>query len=114
MLDLGAIELRDRLARGEFKAVDLAQAALNRIAVLEPELRAWAWLDGEHVLAQARALDAHRATGRPIGPLHGLPVGVKDIIDTARIPTENGCPVDRGRARARRFRGDIASRPGPC
>ncbi|MEZ5858693.1 MAG: amidase [Geminicoccaceae bacterium] len=97
MLDLGAIELRDRLARGEFKAVDLAQAALNRIAVLEPELRAWAWLDGEHVLAQARALDAHRATGRPIGPLHGLPVGVKDIIDTARIPTENGCPVDRGR-----------------
>lgn len=100
ILDLGAIELRDRLARGALKAADLAQAALERIALLEPELRAWAWLDGEHVLAQARALDAHRATGRPIGPLHGLPVGIKDIIDTARIPTENGCAVDRGRVPA--------------
>jgi Asp-tRNA(Asn)/Glu-tRNA(Gln) amidotransferase A subunit family amidase len=53
-------------------------------------VQAWAWLDGDHALEQAKALDAHRASGRAIGPLHGLPVGIKDIIDTARIPTENG------------------------
>jgi Asp-tRNA(Asn)/Glu-tRNA(Gln) amidotransferase A subunit family amidase len=48
-------------------------------------------------MEQARALDRHRESGRAIGPLHGLPVGIKDIIDTARIPTENGCALDRGR-----------------
>ncbi len=101
ILDLGAVELRDRLARGALRAVDLTQASLERIERREPELRAWAWLDGEHALAQARALDAHRGTGRPIGPLHGLPVGVKDIIDTAGMPTENGCPLDRGRVPTR-------------
>jgi Asp-tRNA(Asn)/Glu-tRNA(Gln) amidotransferase A subunit family amidase len=97
VLGLGAVEIRDRLARGALAAVDVAQACLDRIAAVEPRVQAWAWLDGDHVMAQARALDAHRATGRPIGPLHGLPVGVKDVIDTARIPTCNGTPLDAGR-----------------
>jgi Asp-tRNA(Asn)/Glu-tRNA(Gln) amidotransferase A subunit family amidase len=48
-------------------------------------------------MEQARALDRHRESGRAIGPLHGVPVGLKDIIDTAKIPTENGCALDRGR-----------------
>ena len=60
-------------------------------------LHAWAHLDESHAMAQARALDAHRASGRPIGPLHGLPVGIKDIIDTADLPTENGNALDAGR-----------------
>ena len=47
--------------------------------------------------AQAKALDAWRASGRPIGPLHGLPVALKDIIDTKGIPTENGTAIDAGR-----------------
>ena len=96
-LDLGAVALRDRLAAGALKAADLAEAAIARIEATEPELRAWAWFDPEFVRAQAKALDAHRATGRPIGPLHGVPVGIKDIIDTARIPTENGTALDAGR-----------------
>ena len=79
------------------KAADLAEAAIARIEATEPELRAWAWFEPEFVRAQARALDAHRGTGRPIGPLHGVPVGVKDIIDTARVPTENGTAIDAGR-----------------
>lgn len=97
ILALGAIELRDRLARGALRAVDLAQACLDRIAAEEPRVQAWAWLDGDHVMAQARALDAHRAYGRAIGPLHGLPVGLKDVIDTVRIPTANGTVLDTGR-----------------
>lgn len=94
---LTAVALRDRLARGELRAVELAQGFLDQIAAREPEVQAWAWLDGEHVLQQARALDAHRASGKPLGPLHGLPVALKDVIDTRRIPTENGTPIDKGR-----------------
>jgi Asp-tRNA(Asn)/Glu-tRNA(Gln) amidotransferase A subunit family amidase len=94
---LGAVELRDRLASGALRAVEVVEAYLSRIAAREPEVQAWAWLDGDHAMEQARALDRHRESGRAIGPLHGLPVGLKDIIDTARIPTENGCALDRGR-----------------
>ena len=48
-------------------------------------------------LAQARQLDAHRQRGAALGPLHGVPVGVKDIVDTRDLPTENGTPLDAGR-----------------
>jgi Asp-tRNA(Asn)/Glu-tRNA(Gln) amidotransferase A subunit family amidase len=97
VLDLGAVALRDRLAAGALKATDVAEAAIARIEATEPGIRAWAWFDPEHVRGQAKALDARRGTGRPVGPLQGVPVGVKDIIDTARIPTENGTAVDAGR-----------------
>lgn len=101
IIALGAIELRDRLASGALKAVDAAQAFLDRVAQREPEVQAWVWLESEHVLEQARKLDAYRATGRPIGPLHGLPVAIKDVIDTVRIPTENGTVLDKGRVPGR-------------
>jgi Asp-tRNA(Asn)/Glu-tRNA(Gln) amidotransferase A subunit family amidase len=97
MLGLSAVELRDRLAGGALKAVDLAKACLDRIQALEPKIGAWAHLDPDHVMKQAEMADLYRATGRPIGPLHGLPVGIKDIIDTAKIPTENGTAIDSGR-----------------
>lgn len=92
-----ATELRDRLARGEISAVELTTACLKRIHETEPQLQAWAWLDGEYALEQARALDERRKSGAAIGALHGLPVGLKDIIDTARVPTENGTEIDKGR-----------------
>jgi aspartyl-tRNA(Asn)/glutamyl-tRNA(Gln) amidotransferase subunit A len=97
VLGLGAVELRDRLATGALRAVELAQACLEQIEIREPEVQAWAWLDSDHVMEQAQALDAYRATGRAIGPLHGLPVAIKDVIDTARIPTANGTALDEGR-----------------
>ncbi|MCT4373031.1 amidase [Yangia mangrovi] len=97
LMSLGAVELRDRLASGALSALELTEACITRIGSREGELRAWAWHDPEFARAQARQLDAHRASGKAIGPLHGLPVGIKDVVDTARIPTENGCPVDAGR-----------------
>src|SRR6202035_55306 len=66
---------------------DCLDRAEERAAV-----KAWAWLDREHALAQARAADG---AGRP-GLLAGLPVGIKDIIDTADMPTEHGSPIYRG------------------
>lgn len=97
ILELSAIELRDRLADGALRAAELAQACIARIEAREPAVAAWAWHDPDHVMAQAVTLDKYRATGRPIGPLHGLPVGIKDVIDTAGIPTENGTALDAGR-----------------
>ncbi len=100
ILGLGAVEMRDRLASGALRAVDLVEACLARIAELEPQIGAWAWLDGDHAVQQAKRLDHLRQSGKPIGPLHGLPVGLKDIIDTKGIPTENGTPIDAGRVPA--------------
>lgn len=97
LADLTALAARDEIARGAVKAVELAQACLQRIAEREPEVRAWAHVDPDHVLRQAEAADRARASGRPIGPLHGVPVGIKDIIDTRDFPTENGTPFDSGR-----------------
>jgi Asp-tRNA(Asn)/Glu-tRNA(Gln) amidotransferase A subunit family amidase len=92
-----AVALRDRIARGEVRAGEAAAAANARIAERDPEIRAFAWHDPAWVASQADAMDAHRGTGRPLGALHGVPVAVKDIVDTARIPTENGCAADAGR-----------------
>jgi Asp-tRNA(Asn)/Glu-tRNA(Gln) amidotransferase A subunit family amidase len=97
LLALGAVALRDRLANGALTAEALVEACLARIAAHEPQVGAWAWLDGDHAIAQARKLDAWRQAGRPLGPLHGLPVGLKDIIDTKGIPTANGTTIDHGR-----------------
>ena len=99
-----ALELRDRLAGGSLDCEALVGSCLEGIAATEgegadPEGRvgAWAWLDGERALERARGLDALRRRGRGVGPLHGLPVGVKDIVDTKGVPTANGTALDAGR-----------------
>ncbi len=97
LLQLDVIELRDRLAGGALRAVELAEACLAQIEAREPQVGAWSFLDGDYVMKQAKALDEQRSRGRPIGPLHGLPVGLKDVIDTAGQPSENGTPLDAGR-----------------
>jgi len=95
--DLGALEAREWLAGGALRATELTTACLRRIAAHEETVQAWAHLDERLALTQAEQLDAYRETGRPLGPLHGLPVGIKDIIDTKDMPTENGNLLDAGR-----------------
>jgi Asp-tRNA(Asn)/Glu-tRNA(Gln) amidotransferase A subunit family amidase len=97
ILLLSALELRDRLASGALRAVELVEACLARISATEGQVQAWAWLDGAYALEQARDLDKRRQAGLPIGMLHGLPIGIKDIIDTKGIPTANGTSIDAGR-----------------
>ena len=91
------LSLRGKLAAGEITAEALVQAYLARIDEVDGEIGAWAHLDPDHALAQARTLDQLRGRGLPLGPLHGLPVAVKDIVDTADLPTENGSALLRGR-----------------
>jgi Asp-tRNA(Asn)/Glu-tRNA(Gln) amidotransferase A subunit family amidase len=94
---LTATEAAARIARGETSAEKLTSACLERIAAREPQVQAWAFHDPEHALAQARAADRLSSEGKGVGPLHGVPIGVKDIIDTTDLPTENGCRAHQGR-----------------
>jgi Asp-tRNA(Asn)/Glu-tRNA(Gln) amidotransferase A subunit family amidase len=91
---LGAAEAARRIAAGEIHSAALVAACLERIAEREEAVEAWVHLDAEHALAQARERDAAPA---PLGPLHGVPVGVKDIVDTADFPTELGTAIHAGR-----------------
>jgi Asp-tRNA(Asn)/Glu-tRNA(Gln) amidotransferase A subunit family amidase len=89
----GARRIRDGLLTSE----ELVGACLERIRALESKVQAWTFLDEEHALGQARAADEKKRSGEPIGALHGVPVGLKDIIDTADMPTENGTVLHKGR-----------------
>ncbi|MCY3769603.1 MAG: amidase [Gammaproteobacteria bacterium] len=82
---------------GSLRSEALVQNCLDRIDATEPEIGAWAHLDRESALEQARALDDIRRRGKPLGKLHGIPVGIKDIFDTVIYPTECGSPVYHGR-----------------
>lgn len=87
-----ATEVAPLVFRRELSAERLARDCLERVAEREPGIGAWAAIEPEQVLAQARKLDANPVRG----PLHGLPVGIKDIIDTADLPTEYGSLIYRG------------------
>jgi Asp-tRNA(Asn)/Glu-tRNA(Gln) amidotransferase A subunit family amidase len=95
--DLSALDARTRMERGELRAVELVEAQLRRITAQDSEIEAFAFLDPDLPRAAAKGVDEYRASGRPIGALHGLSVGLKDIIDTADMPTENGTSIDAGR-----------------
>ncbi len=97
LTSLSAVEAARRLRDGEMTSEQLVQACLDRIEEAEPEVQAWAHLDPDYALEQARARDAARQAGAACGPLHGLPVGLKDIFDTQGVPTENGTVLDAGR-----------------
>ncbi|MBI3107334.1 MAG: amidase [Candidatus Rokubacteria bacterium] len=91
-----------RLIReGAISSKELVEACLARVRETDAQVQAWAFLDPDHALAQARAADDWRRQGRPTGALHGVPVGIKDIIDTADMPTENGSVLHAGRTPSR-------------
>ncbi len=94
---LSASDAARRIRDGVLTSEELVQSCLEHIRALEPKVQAWQFLDEEHALAQARVCDQRKRGGEPIGPLHGVPVGVKDIIDTADMPTENGTVLHEGR-----------------
>jgi len=98
---LSAADAARAIQAGRLTSEKLVAACLERIAARDGELAAWVHVNADASLAQARALDRQAAQG----PLHGVPVGIKDIIDTADMPTEHGSPIYRGN----RPRADAAS-----
>ncbi len=89
---LSALEITQGIAQGRFTAEAVTKACLARIEAREATLGAWAHLDAEAALTRARALDL----GPIRGPLHGVPVGIKDVFDTFDMPTEMGSPIYAG------------------
>jgi Asp-tRNA(Asn)/Glu-tRNA(Gln) amidotransferase A subunit family amidase len=91
-LNRNSISQPASVARGKHTAVRLAETCLARIEAREKDVQAWAHIDPEQVLAQARARDREA----PRSALHGIPVGIKDVIDTYDMPTEYGSPIYAG------------------
>jgi Asp-tRNA(Asn)/Glu-tRNA(Gln) amidotransferase A subunit family amidase len=102
---LGLAEVASAIRRGEMTAEAYTGACLERIRQLEPSIKAWAWLDEKAALSAARLADQVRRTPRPLGDrsdelpaaergwLPGVPIGVKDIVDVAGMPTGMGSPI---------------------
>ena len=89
---LTATEIVQAIGAGHTTAEAVAKACLEHIAEREPRVKAWQFIDPDLVLKQARALDSRDS----VGPLQGVPVGMKDIIDTADMPTEYNSPIYKG------------------
>jgi len=90
--ELSAGEIIRGTSAGDFSVEQVATACLERIVERDTQIHAWEALDPEALLNEARALD--RKPDR--GPLFGVPVGIKDVIDTADLPTQMGSPLYRG------------------
>src|SRR5712671_2978285 len=82
-----AAEAAQAIAARQLSPVELMTALLERIARLHPKLNVFIRFDGDAAMAAARAAETEIASGRLRGPLHGVPVGIKDIIDVAGLPT---------------------------
>jgi aspartyl-tRNA(Asn)/glutamyl-tRNA(Gln) amidotransferase subunit A len=91
--DLTSAEAGARLRRGALTSAELTMAHLDRIGEREPVLHAFATVTAERAHADAARADRDLASGVDRGPLHGIPVGLKDLIDTAGIPTRCGSRV---------------------
>lgn len=94
---LTVIDAAAAIRDGLISSAELVAACLERIAAREDEVQAWEHLDPELALAQAREADARMSAGEDCSPLHGVPIGIKDIFDTCDLPTENGSPIFAGR-----------------
>lgn len=93
---LTATEALNEMASGRLTSEALVSACLARIAERDSAVEAWAHIEPDKALREAREADATRARGGPNRPLAGIPIGVKDLIDTAEYPTEYGSPVFKG------------------
>ena len=94
---LTATEAVQAIASGRLSSVDLVKSCLAQIADTDASITAWAYLDPESALAQAAECDRIRKAGLGTGPLHGLPVGLKDVIDTRDMPTQRGTDIFKDR-----------------
>ena len=93
------------MREGSLTAARLMRACLARCVEFEPKVLAWQHIDYERAMVLAEAADAARASGKPSGPLHGVPLAIKDIIDVAGMPTTMGSPI---------YAGNIAGETAQC
>src|SRR5437868_15304753 len=93
LYELGLADAAAGIRARRCTAEALTASCLDRIARHDAKVLAWAWLDPQRAIEQARTADAAVQRGRALGPLHGVPIGVKDIIYTRDVPTGLGSPL---------------------
>ena len=98
---LPASEAARLIRDGVISSEQFVEACLARIREVDGQVQAWTFLDPDHALAQARAADAWRLEGKPLGRCTACPSAIKDIFDTADMPTENGSVLYAGRTPSR-------------
>jgi aspartyl-tRNA(Asn)/glutamyl-tRNA(Gln) amidotransferase subunit A len=93
---LTAAQTAAAVAAGEVSAVEVTAAHLDRIAAVEPQVKAFLHVAPEAAFAAAKAVDARRAAGQPLGPLAGVPLALKDVFTTTDMPTTCGSAILAG------------------
>jgi Asp-tRNA(Asn)/Glu-tRNA(Gln) amidotransferase A subunit family amidase len=97
LTELGVVDAVHGIRTGDLTSVELVTACIEKIQATDDRIGAWVHLEPERALGQARAMDSLRQRGLPLGALHGVPVGVKDIFDTSDMPTAYGSRIHEGR-----------------
>ncbi|MDC3090144.1 amidase [Candidatus Pelagibacter sp.] len=91
-------ELAVKIKDAQISSVEICERYIERIDKFEKDIKAWAHFDKKVLLEKASEADDHRKSGKPLGPLHGIPVAVKDIIGTVDMPTECGTVIRKGKS----------------
>ena len=91
-------EIVSKIKDAQLTSVEVCQKYIERINKFEKDVKAWVHFDKKLLLEKAEEADQHRRSGKPTGPLHGIPIALKDIIGTVDMPTECGTPIRKGKS----------------
>ena len=98
IFSLKAEELALKIKDSQLTSVEICEKYIERINKFEKDVKAWAHFDKKLLLEKAVEADEYRRSGKPLGPLHGVPVAVKDIVGTLDMPTECGTVIRKGKS----------------
>ena len=91
-------EVVSKIKDAQLTSVEVCQKYIERINKFEKDVKAWVHFDKKFLLEKAEEADQHRRSGKPIGPLHGIPIALKDKQGTIDLPTECGTPLRKGKS----------------
>ena len=91
-------EIASKIKNAQITSVEVCEQYIQRINKFDKDVKAWAHFDKKVLLEKASEADEHRRSGKPVGPLHGVPVAVKDIFGTVDMPTECGTVIRKGKS----------------
>ncbi len=98
IFSLSLEELAKKIKDAQLTSVEVCEKYIERIDKFEKDVKAWAHFDKKVLLEKATEADDHRRSGKPVGPLHGVPIAVKDIVGTVDMPTECGTVIRKGKS----------------
>ena len=101
MIDIFSLKVEEIVSKikdAQLTSVELCEKYIERINKFEKDVKVWAHFDKKLLLEKAAEADEYRRSGKPLGPLHGIPVAVKDIFGTIDMPTECGTSIRKGKS----------------